>query len=125
VKSTAEQQEAKRKEKEKKLQIYRSTVAKIFEKVRITSNLVFFSMYLSYTKMYLGLKLCVSSRAAAFYVMSVYSDYHHQAIPCCTKTLVYPRNHFSLKCMYVNATQQFAGGCVRCEVCVSLCVPST
>jgi len=33
VRSTAEQQEAKRKEKEKKLQIYRSTVANIFEKV--------------------------------------------------------------------------------------------
>jgi len=33
VKSTAEQQEAKRREKEKKLQIYRSTVAKIFDKV--------------------------------------------------------------------------------------------
>jgi len=33
VKSTAEQQEAKRREKEKKLQIYRSTVTKIFEKV--------------------------------------------------------------------------------------------
>ena len=35
MKSTAEQQEAKRKEKKKKLQIYRSTVAKIFEKVNI------------------------------------------------------------------------------------------
>lgn len=33
MKSTAEQQEAKRREKEKKLQIYRSTVAKIFDKV--------------------------------------------------------------------------------------------
>jgi len=33
VRSTAEQQEAKRKEKEKKLQIYRSTVANIFQKV--------------------------------------------------------------------------------------------
>ena len=35
VRSTAEQQEAKRKEKEKKLQIYRSTVANIFEKVSL------------------------------------------------------------------------------------------
>jgi len=33
VKSTAEQLEAKRKEKEKKLQIYRSTMAQIFDKV--------------------------------------------------------------------------------------------
>ena len=33
MRSTAEQQEARRKEKEKKLQIYRSTVANIFEKV--------------------------------------------------------------------------------------------
>ena len=33
MKSTAEQQEAKRKEKEKKLQIFRSTMARIHEKV--------------------------------------------------------------------------------------------
>jgi geranylgeranyl transferase type-2 subunit alpha len=33
VKTTAEQQEAKKKEREKKLQLYKATTSKIFEKV--------------------------------------------------------------------------------------------